>query len=238
MTRFASSSDNNNNEPSRRKILLSRNGPHFDLNRSTGRIEFGATVQLVTQLDETPQPERIASFLSEERSLALSIWEESKMKEIRDSVYQLQTMNLQFVTIQLAPTVDMKMQTRYVQNNPQQPVFLLQSVGFDPNVQVLGRSMDAHELGIEIEVSGELRPTKDGRGVSGKISFQSSGKLPPPLRLLPEAALQAATEGINRLIVQFAIQSFETGCRSKYQEFCQAATPTTTTTTIEQKQTV
>jgi len=209
--------------PTRRRILLSRDGPYFHLDRATGAIEFGATAKLITKLDANPNPDLIADWLSDERGLALSIWDESMMTEIRKSVYQLQTMKLQFVTIQLAPTVDMRMETRFAKNDPKQPVFLLQSVGFDPNIQLLpGLSMSAEDLGIEIEVSGELRPTKDGMGVSGRIAFQTSGILPPPMRILPASALQAATDSINQLIVNQAIQSFEKGATTKYNEFRQA----------------
>lgn len=209
--------------PSRRKILLSRDGPHFEMNRISGTIEFGATIKLITVLDQEPNPEIIAEWLADERALALSIWDETMMTEIRDSVYQLQTMKLQFVTIQLAPTVDMKMQTRYVKDDPKQPVFLLQSIGFDPNIQLLpGISMSAEDLGIEIEVSGELRPAKDGKGVSGRIAFQTSGILPPPLRIIPEGALSAATESINKIIVNQAVKSFEKGATEKYNAFRQS----------------
>lgn len=219
----ASPSKTSSKAPSRRKILLSRNGPYFNLDRGSGAIEFGATAKLVTQLEndsDNPSYDLIAEWLSDERGIALSIWDERMMKETKPSIYQLQTMKLRFVTIELAPTVDMKMQTRYVQDDPKQPVFLLQSVGFDPNIQLLpGISVSAEDLGIVIEVSGELRPTQDGTGVSGRIAFQTSGRLPPPLRILPARALQAATDSINQVIVNFAIQSFEKGATAKYNEF-------------------
>ena len=100
------------------------------------------------------------------------------------------------------------------------PVFSLQSVNFDPNIQVLpGLRISADSLGIIIEVVGELRPTKDGKGVVGDIAFQTSGELPPPMRLLPEPALKAASDTINKTIVNFAIQSFQKGATAKYREF-------------------
>ena len=209
--------------PSRRKVLLSRDGPHFQLDKASGAIEFGATAKLTTKLVDDkhgPSYDLIAEWLSDERALALSIWQEDLMKEIKPSIYQLQTMKLRFVTIELAPTVEMKMQTRYSNNDKSKPVFLLQSVGFDPNIQLLpGLSVSAEELGIVIEVSGELRPSQDGSGVSGRIAFQTSGMLPLPLRVLPNRALQAATDSINNIIVNFAIQSFEKGATSKFKEF-------------------
>lgn len=202
-------------------ILLSRNGPYFDLDRAAAKIAFGATANLVTQLEEEkPNPDQIAEWLADERGLALSIWDEKMMKEMGDSVYQLQTMNLQFVTIKLAPTVEMKMKTSYVNDDPSLPVFQLQSVGFNPNIQVLpGISMTAEQLGIDIVVSGELRPSKDGMGVTGRIAFETSGNLPPPLRILPEQALKSATDTIDQTIVDFAIKSFQKGALAKYQEF-------------------
>lgn len=219
----SSPSASSSKPPSRRKILLSRDGPHFQLDKRSGAIEFGATVKLTTTLVEEkdgPSYDLIAEWLSDERALALSIWDEDLMKEIEPSIYQLQTMKLKFVTIELVPTVDMKMQTRFSNNDKTKPVFLLQSIAFDPNIQLLpGLSVSAEDLGIVIEVSGELRPTKDGTGVSGRIAFQTSGMLPLPLRILPDRALQAATDSINNIIVNFAIQSFEKGSTSKYKEF-------------------
>jgi hypothetical protein len=191
------------------------------LDRAAAKIAFGATANLVTQLEEQkPNPDQIAEWLSDERGIALSIWDEKMMKEIGDSVYQLQTMNLQFVTIKLAPTVEMKMKTSYVNDDSSLPVFQLQSVGFNPNIQVLpGISMTAEQLGIEIVVAGELRPSKDGMGVTGRIAFETSGNLPPPLRILPEQVLMSATDTIDQTIVDFAIKSFQKGALAKYQEF-------------------
>ncbi|CAB9499178.1 expressed unknown protein [Seminavis robusta] len=212
--------------PSQRKILLSRKGPHFALDRSSGRVEFGATAQLTTQLaasnhnniNDNNDAMYIKEWIADERALANSIWDESLIQELRPSVYQLQVMPLQFVTIQLAPSVDVKMQTRYAQNDPDKPVFLLQSVGFDPNIQLLpGLSVTAEDLGINIQVSGELKPMADG--VSGRIAFQTSGILPGPLRILPQAALQAAANTINQAVVNFAIDSFQKGATTKYREF-------------------
>jgi len=209
----------------RREELLSRNGPFFKLNRFSGSVEFGSSIKLVTVLssganqDKTENLQQISEWLSDTRGLALSIWDDSLMEELNDNLYRLQTMKLQFVTIQLSPSVDMKMWT---DSNSDMPVFSLQSVGFDPNIQLLpGVGISAASLGIQIDVDGELKPTLDGRGVEGKISFATQGILPPPLRLLPEAALKLASDTINKTIVQFAVKSFETGARKKYEEFLQ-----------------
>lgn len=208
----------------RRKVLLSRKGPYFKLERMTGRIEFGATANLVTTLDSnddvagSSSPESIAAWLQDERSLALSIWDPKLIQEQEsgDNVYRLQTMNLQFVTLTLAPWVDMQMMT-VLENK--QPVFTLQSIAFDPNIQVLpGMRINAEALGIVIEVAGLLRPSTDGKSVTGAIAFQTTGELPPPMRLLPEPALKAASDAINDTVVKFAIQSFQKGAKENYRD--------------------
>jgi hypothetical protein len=205
----------------RRSTLLGRNGPYFQLNRMTGKVEFGSTANLVTQLDKTGSQELIAGWLSDERRVALSIWDPKLIKELGDSVYQLQIMTLQFVTIQLSPTVDVKMWT---ENDSELPVFSLHSMSFDPNLQILpGIGVSAQSLGIVIEVAGELRPTQDGTGVTGRISFQTRGDLPPPMRLLPETVLKAASDSINETVSRFAVRSFQRGAAAKYGEFRQAA---------------
>jgi hypothetical protein len=206
----------------RREMLLARDGPYFKLERLKGDVEFGSTAKLLTKLDDEPNSKGIATWLSEEngRGLAMSIWDEKLMTPLGNSVFRLQTMKLQFITIQLAPSVDVKMWTQLENGNPNTPIFSLQSVGFDPNIQILpGVGISASSLGIEIEVAGELRPTKDGRGVTGIISFQTSGSLPPPMRILPMGIFQIAFDTINETIVKFAIESFQKGAKSKYREF-------------------
>ena len=91
--------------------MLSRNGPHFSLDRIKGQVEFGATANLVTQLERDANTESIATWLQDERGLALSIWDEKLTKDMGNSVYRLQIMTLQFVTLQLAPWVDLRMTT-------------------------------------------------------------------------------------------------------------------------------
>mmetsp|Transcript_128456 Transcript_128456/g.371723 ORF Transcript_128456/g.371723 Transcript_128456/m.371723 type:complete len:275 (+) Transcript_128456:88-912(+) len=205
-------------QKSRRRELLSRNGPYFKLNRFQGAVEFGSTATLTTKLDTQPNPEGIAEWLQDGRGLALSIWDEKMMKDMGNSLYQLQTMKLQFVTITLSPTVDVQMSTEM--DSSGQPVFSLQSVGFDPNIQLLpGVGVSASSLGIHIDVVGELRPSKDGTGVSGVISFATTGNLPPPMRVLPEPALKMASDTINETIVSFAVKSFQQGAIQKYKEY-------------------
>jgi hypothetical protein len=204
----------------RRKVLLGRNGPYFRFERFKGTIEFGATANLVTQLDsQASAKDDIIVWLQDERSLALSIWDKNLMKEMGNSVYRLQVMTLQFVTLQLSPWVDVQMKTT-IDPATQQPVFTLQSVDFDPNIQILpGMRISAASLGIIIEVAGELRPSADGKGVTGGIAFQTTGNLPPPMRILPEPVLKAASDAINQTVVNFAVQNFQKGATEMYRDF-------------------
>ena len=201
-----------------RETILQRNGAHFKLNRFGGKVEFGSTANLVTKFDGSDK-ESIIEWLSDEKRVALSIWDEKLLKDLGNSIYRLQLMTLQFVTIQLAPSVDNRM---WIDNDSKDnvPVFKLQSIDFDPNIQLLpGLNIPAESLGIQIEVVGELRPSKDGKGVEGRIGFVSGGELPPPMRLLPEPALKSASDLICKTVTDFAIMSFQNGARVKYQEF-------------------
>ena len=204
-------------ELKKRTTMLGRTGPYFSLDRFGGKVEFGATANLVTQLNGDKAT--IESWLQDTERIATSIWDEKLIRSKGDSVYELKLMQLQFVTITLQPSVDVKMWT---ETNPTtgEPTFKLQSVGFEPNLQVLpGMNMDSQAFGILIEVAGELQPTKDGKGVTGKIAFQTSGALPPPMRLLPQPVLKATSDTINQTITQFAIQSFQRGATAKFKEF-------------------
>lgn len=206
----------------RRQQLLQRDGPFFQLNRNGGNVEFGATADLITQLNpQRPDLPSVNAFLSDEGRVAFSIWDKKLIQEIDKNVFRLKVMKLQFVTIQLQPSVDVKMWTEVSPGDS--PVFRLQSVAFEPNLQVVpGLSLSAKSLGIKIEVVGELQPTVDGKGVTGKITFTTSGILPPPMRLLPEPILKAASDAINQTITKFAIQSFQKGALSNYKEFLRA----------------
>lgn len=216
----------------RRSELLARKGPFFKLNRFQGAVEFGSSAKLVTNLDPQPNRAGISEWLSDGRGLALSIWDEKMMKDLGNSLYRLQTMKLQFVTIQLAPSVDVQMWTS-PDPTTGEPVFSLQSVDFDPNIQLLpGVGLKASTLGIQIDVVGELRSSPDGRGVTGSISFATTGNLPPPLRVLPEGPLKMASDAINDTVVSFAVDSFQKGAIRKYREFLALST-----TTNQQEQT-
>lgn len=215
---------------SRRKELLTRRGNHFQLDRSSGRIEFGSTAYLVTQLtnpneDEDDNSGLISTWLRDEKGLAMSIWDEKLVEDRGNSVYRLQVMPLRFVTLQVAPWVEVEMKTLLSKTN-QQPVFCLQSIDFDPNIQILpGMRVTAESFGIVIEVAGQLRPSADGKGVQGAIAFQTTGQLSRPLRLVPESALKAAADTINDTVVKFATESFQKGARAQYQRFLQQQQP-------------
>lgn len=209
-------------QQSRRRELLERNGPYFQFNRLQGAVEFGSSAKLVTKLDSTPNPQGIQEWLSDGRGLALSIWDEKMMKDLGNSIYRLQTMKLQFVTIQLAPSVDVQMWTQPDPNTGEQ-VFSIQSIDYDPNIQLLpGVGISASSLGLTIDVVGELRPSKDGMGVTGSISFATTGNLPPPMRILPESPLKIASDTINDTVVSFAVESFQKGAIRQYREFVAA----------------
>ncbi len=146
-----------------RNTILSRNGSYFKLDRFGGKVEFGSTAKLVTALDGADL-ETVSSWLSDEKRVALSIWDEKLIEERGDNVYRMKLMKLQFVTIQLSPTVDNRMWTE--EDASGAPVFKLQSIDFDPNVQVIpGLNIPASALGIEIEVVGELLPSRNGKGL-------------------------------------------------------------------------
>mmetsp|Transcript_5908 Transcript_5908/g.12626 ORF Transcript_5908/g.12626 Transcript_5908/m.12626 type:complete len:308 (-) Transcript_5908:165-1088(-) len=219
-------------QKARRKELLKRDGPYFSLDKLSGEIEFGAATKLVTNLStdnnkDTVDKASIEEWLSynDGKGLALSIWDESLMEALPNSVYRLQTMPLKFVTLELQPSVDLQMWTQPAGKNRAgrqlPPIFKLNSVAFETNLRLLpGLGVISSEsLGIFIEVAGDLRPSEGGKGVTGTISFQTSGLLPPPLRLLPQSALKLAADTINDTIVQFAVASFEKGAVNKYDEF-------------------
>ena len=188
-----------------RDTILGRDGEHFAFDRIGGKVEFGSTADLVTPLNSEgfePSAESVGLWLSDARRVAGGLWDEDLLSDLGQCTYRLGLMPLKFVTIELAPTVDVKMWTDGTMAaedaaigaaHDATPTFRLHSIGFEPNVTLLpGVGLDAKSLGIEIEVCGELRPTADGKGCEGQIGFVSRGELPPPMRVLPDSVISAA----------------------------------------------
>jgi hypothetical protein len=197
-----------------RQTILGRNGEHFKLDRMSGKIEFGSSSRIQTILDGADEAS-VKKWLSNDKQIAVSIWDPKLIKEIEPKVYRLKCMTLMFVTIQLAPHVDVRMY-----EEEQGSIFKLESVAFDPNIQILpGVGVSADQLGILIDVVGELHPSRDCKGVDGKIGFVTKGELPPPMRLLPEQALKSSLSTINRTITSFAVNNFQKGARDNFREF-------------------
>jgi hypothetical protein len=175
-----------------------------------------------TKLESTPDKvENIQSWLMNGSRIVQTIWDEKMMTPMGNDVYRLQVMTVQFVTLQLAPWVDVQMKSSIdpIDGNP---IFAVQSLNFDPNIRLLpGMRISAASLGIQIDVAGQMKVSSDGMGVSGKIAFATTGKLPPPLRLLPEPVLQAAARTINQTVENFAIRSFERSAKRQYINFQQ-----------------
>lgn len=198
-----------------RDAILGRDGEYFKLDRMRGKISFGSSSRIRTPLEGADETS-IQRWLSNDEQIAMSIWDPKLIKKVEPKVYRMKLMTLMFVTIQLAPHVDVKMWT------DEKGSFNLESVAFDPNIQILpGVGVSAESLGILIDVVGELYPSKDGNGVDGKIGFVTSGELPPPMRLLPEPVLKSSLSTINRTITNFAISSFQKGARTKFRQFLQ-----------------
>ena len=71
MRRFSIAKPHADRKSARRKELLTRRGPHFQLDRRTGKIEFGATANLVTTLGEDADFDLISTWLQDERGRRL-----------------------------------------------------------------------------------------------------------------------------------------------------------------------
>jgi len=215
----------------KRKNILNRKGNRFYLDKVKNIIEFGLSAELVTNL--TPQAPRrfIEKFVQDEDRIASSLWDSKLRKKIGKQTYRLQLRPLKFVTLQLEPSVDMVMwvEEKNVQttvttskniNNDTTPVFYLQSIGFDPNLQLLpGVGFNSESLNINIETCGSMQVSRNGSGLEGKIGFVTSGKLPVPLLLLPESVLKSAADLLSNTVKVFIIQTFEKSVIKEYQNF-------------------
>jgi len=200
----------------KRAKILNRRGQHFI--QRQGKVEFGYTTKLDTDLKDGDS-DTITKWLNDEEKVASGIWDKNLMQSLGGNLYRLKLITLQFLTIQLAPSIDVLMWTEK-NSSDGKPIFKIESIGYDPNVQVMpGVGVDAKALGIQIDVVGELRLDSKGTGLSGEIGFVSSGNLLPPMRLVPEAAIKGAAGIINRTVANFAVQSFEKGAKEEFAKF-------------------
>jgi Protein of unknown function (DUF1997) len=209
----------------RRKELLDRPRLFWKLDKSNGNVEFGSTITLTQQLNDiggTESWDNIAEWLTNSEALAVSIWDPNYITVLDKDLYRLQVMQLRFVTLSIQPTVDVIMKTDFYEGDVTKPIFTVESVNFDPKLQLLpGMNFDADSLGIVIEVVGRLVPGKSGKSVTGTISFTNYGKLPLPIRILPESVIKAASDTISETVSNFIIKSFQKGSKEKYTEFLQ-----------------
>lgn len=199
--------------------ILKRNGEHFKIDRFGGTIELGSTTEISTNNPKFDN-ESLRQWLKDDRRLALSLWDEKLMTDLGNGVYRLQLLTLNFLSFRLAPSVDALMYTDIPgEKSSSSPVFKLRSVAFDPNISLGGREFKSSRLGIEIAVIGELRISKDENGLVGRFGFQTNGKVPAPVRLVPDGALRAASALFNRQIANFAIASFQNNAVKGYDKF-------------------
>jgi hypothetical protein len=214
----ASEGDNADDFSRKLENIIGRNrdGNFFTLDKQSGKVEFGSAAKLVTKLETNAKAsDVIAYWLKDVERVAASLWKKEMMLKLEKDTYRLEVIKVQFVTIQLAPSVDVRMRSCQQSFGP--PTFQLESISFDPNVQVLpGIGLSAEQLGIEINVVGELGVSSDGLGLEGTIGFVTSGILPPPLRFLPSSLLEGAADTINREVVNFALENFQLGARREY----------------------
>ena len=186
-----------------RREILTRPSSYMSIIGSS--VSFGATVKLSTKLP-TEGKDETEVWLRDLDSVATAIWDPTKVTRL-PTAWRLGLISLRFVTIELLPTVDVELLTR--DNSKGDAVFYLSSVAFDPRVKILpGVAIKAEDLGIEINVVGQMKAEGD-EGVVGAIGFETTGKLPLPLRVLPREVLEKAGAAINKQIVKFAEGNFK-----------------------------
>ena len=213
----------------KRANILNRGESFFELDKTDGTIEFGSTARLVTTLEKNPAAKSVISkWLSKEDRVAASIWDPNLIQSHGDKRYTLEVQSVKFVTISLAPKVTVSMWTERRNSHEEDDIlFRIESISFDPNIQLLllpgmpstSTTITAQDLGIHIEVVGELGVSKEGTGLSGTIGFKTQGTLPKLMRVLPESILQNAVDGINKQIVNFAISNFQRGATMEYSKY-------------------
>jgi hypothetical protein len=65
------------------------------------------------------------------------IWDPTKILPLGNDTCRLSVVKLEFIIFTVQPTVDMFMRTEYANNDIEKPIFMIESIKFDPNVQIL-----------------------------------------------------------------------------------------------------
>jgi len=200
--------------------LLKSRGYYFDLSDDKRTIAFGETVNLRAQLPCGKTGE-LDNFIRDPIRVASVIWSADKMEKVDSGaasvVYRLQLMRLNFLAIVLSPWVDLKMISKEMQGRPQ---FMMESIGFDPQISVLRSNITPESLAINIKVAGIMKASPESdQTLVGLVGFRTTGKLPLPLRIVPKRAISKSCELICRTIVASLKKTYVAKVATEFKEF-------------------
>lgn len=156
---------------------------------SSALAAFSATQTIELPVPEEPVP--IRHYLRQPKRLVDALGHTSRIESLGDNRFRLLMRPLSLFALTFQPTVDMQLRSR-----PDGTV-RLKSVGCEI------RGIEYINRRFSLELYGQLRPVEaDGQTVlRGVADLAVRVELPPPLRYMPQAAIQPAGDRLLKSVL-------------------------------------
>lgn len=174
-------------------------GAVFSYKREDDIITFGASQTFIVPVK--PEKKTVRDYVANgSKRLILASWDPSQIEDLGADSYRIKFQKLNFLVLQITPEVDCKLMQRedaaaFISTGWRLP-------GLEEQV-----SLDSYS----IRVRGEVRtspPQASMISFRAKIEFVVSGKVPPILSGVPEAASSLAAEQLSRALLSGAEKRF------------------------------
>lgn len=184
--------------------------------RQGNRINFGATLQIQEVLKGV-DPKGLELYLKDPRNMMAAAWPRDLIEPLGNDEYRLNQEPLNFANLlQIEYSVDVRTVERASGGIEMESTRIRSTASLGGGVR--------QEVPIDLTLTGVLQPLKpvsQGQGVllQGDVKFATSGQLIGPLLFAPTPVLQAATDTVNRGILEYARREFVRGVRKGYMDW-------------------
>lgn len=174
-------------------------GAEFTYERKDDIITFGASQTFIVPVK--PEKKSVRDYVANgSKRLILASWDPSQVEELDVDSYRIKFQKLNFLVLQITPEVDCKLMQR-----DDAAAFI--STGW----RLPGLEEQVSLESYKIKVRGEVRSSPPHAAMTSfraKVEFVVSGKVPPILSGVPEAASSMAAEQLSRALLGGAEKRF------------------------------
>ena len=189
--------------------LLSRRVGEFTDFRGR-RVSFGSVQKVSVPLAGASTAE-LQEYLTPD-TVATAMWDPRRVKRLDDDGrYQLRMERLSFVMLEIDTAVSVR-----VAKDGETGDITLTSEDFSLEAKSPAGRLNTAQLGIKVNVAGQLQILNGGTAVGGKVGFETEGDLPPLMLFTPQPVVAAAMGGMNRAVMGLVVGEFERGFRNDF----------------------